>query len=394
MNLLFYTDSKISPTKGGTEHTTLTVANQLHDRYNCRCWSCHIYDENTNNCFCFEQQYTLDPKSIKDNLRSIILENNIDVFFSESNFDMPTIVDGIRKECGLNLIIIFVHHFSPAWEGYRGTIFSACFRSIKRNHGVEKLKCIIKCLFYPYFGRRGMKRLSKEYRKAYVHSDKVVLLTKGYVPEFMKFAHLEDDKKFYVIPNALSLPDILGKSDFNNVKEKVVLVVSRLEEVQKRISLILKIWRKISKNYRAKGWKLLIAGEGVDGERYKKYVSRHNIPNIVFLGRVTPAPYYKEASIFMMTSKSEGFPLTLNEAMQYGVVPLAFDSFAAISDIITDGYNGYVIPDKEVEIYSEKLLNLMSNNNLRHNMAMNAIDSCQRYLPEPIGDIWWKLLNQ
>ncbi len=392
MNLLFYTDSKISPTKGGTEHTTLTVANQLYNRYNCKCWACHIYDENTKDCSCFEKQYTLDSNYIKENLKSIISSNNINVFFSESNFDMPAIVDDIRKECGLNLIIIFVHHFSPAWEGYYGTKFLPCFRLIKRKHGVEKLKSIIKCFFYPYFGRRGMEWLSGEYRKAYLHSDKVVLLTKGYVPEFKEFAKLEDDKKFYVIPNALSLPDILDKTGYYHVKKKVVLVVSRFEEVQKRISLVLKIWERISKDKRSKEWKLLIAGEGVDGERYKKYVNKNNISNIEFLGRVNPIPYYTESSIFMMTSKSEGFPLTLNEAMQYGVVPFAFDSFAAIRDIINDGENGYIIPEKDLDEYSEKLLNLMTDYNLRHKMAMNAIESCQRYLPEPIGDMWWKLL--
>lgn len=95
----------------------------------------------------------------------------------------------------------------------------------------------------------------------------------------------------------------------------------------------------------------------------------------------------------MMTSRSEGFPLTLNEAMQYGVVPLAFDSFESIRDIINDGENGYIIPEMDMVAYSDKLLGLMTDDHLRHDMAMNALDSCKRYLPERIGDMWWKLLN-
>ena len=95
----------------------------------------------------------------------------------------------------------------------------------------------------------------------------------------------------------------------------------------------------------------------------------------------------------MMTSKSEGFPLTLNEAMQYGVVPLAFDSFASIRDIINDSENGYIIPEMDMKTYSDKLLGLMTDAQLRRSMAMNALNSCKRYLPERIGNMWWKLLN-
>ena len=46
-----------------------------------------------------------------------------------------------------------------------------------------------------------------------------------------------------------------------------------------------------------------------------------------------------------------------------------------------------------MKTYSDTLLNLMTDDQLRRNMAMNALDSCKRYLPERIGDMWWKLLN-
>lgn len=394
MNLLFYTDNKISPTKGGTEHATLTVAKQLHNQYGCKCWAVHTNDENTPNCDCFEKQITIDKYNICNHLRQIIIENHIDVFFSESSFDMSVVVDNIRKSNNINLQNIFVHHFSPAWESYYRANFGPSFHTILKSRGKEKIAATIRCVFFPIFGTRCKKWYSTKYRNAYNAADKVVLLTKGYIHEFMKFANLNDGNKFYAIPNALSLPDILTKDKYENEKKKVVLVVSRLEEIQKRISLVLKIWKQIYKDERAKDWKLLIAGEGDDGERYRKYVKRHNIPNIEFLGRVNPVPYYTESSIFMMTSKSEGFPLTLNEAMQYGAVPLAFDSFAAIRDIINDDKNGYIIQEKNLNEYSKKLLSLMSDNNIRHKMAMNALDSCQRYLPERIGNMWWNLINK
>lgn len=392
MNLLFYTGSKISPTKGGTEHTTLTVATQLHEKFGCKCWACHWINANTPDCDCFEKQYFVEWNDRKNLLLKIIVDNNIDVVLSEGVSEITQFVDELRKGKKLNVRNIFVHHFTPGWEENFGTRITY-LEWIKDRKGLHKVKAIIKYLLYPIFRYKYLKKLPKDYKSTYESADIVVLLTKGYISLYQKYGRFLDDKKFKVIPNALSLPDILDKNEYAKVKKNVVLVIARLEEIQKRISLVLKIWEQVYNDDRAKGWHLLIGGEGIYKEQYEQYVNKYGIQNIKFLGRVNPIPYYTEASIFMMTSRSEGFPLTLNEAMQYGAVPLAFDTFESIRDIINDGENGYIIPELDLKEYSEKLLTLMSDEKLRHNMAMKALDSCKRYLPEHIGDMWWKLLN-
>ena len=75
--------------------------------------------------------------------------------------------------------------------------------------------------------------------------------------------------------------------------------------------------------------------------------------NVSFLKgqKKNPEPYYNEASIFMMTSSFEGWGLTLTEAQQYGCVPLAFRSFASLTDIITDKVNGFAIPNDDISLY-------------------------------------------
>lgn len=391
MNILFYTSYKISETKGGTEHTTLTVAKQLHFCYHCKCWAAHIVDSESPDSECFEKQYLLKRRKLKGCLRQIILNNHIDVVLSEGGFLITEKIDEIRKEDNLNIKNIFVHHFTPGWEeNFRTKIDYV--NDIKEACCLKKTKPIVKFLLYPILRHTYLKSLPLDYKRVYISADKVVLLTKGYIPLFQEYGNIDEKQKFYVIPNALSLPDIFDKSKYNILKKKKVLVISRLEEIQKRISLIIKIWEQVSKDKRAQNWSLEIGGEGVYLNNYKSYVERYNIKNIEFLGRVQPIPYYKEASIFLMTSRSEGFPLTLNEAMQYGVVPLAFNSFESVKDIINDGENGFLIPELDMEQYSEKLLTLMSDHDLLRNMAMNAIDSCQRYTPEQIGKMWWKLL--
>lgn len=392
MNILFYTAFRITPTKGGTEHTTLTVASQLHNKYGCKCWALHSVDEDKPDCGCFEKQLFYKGRDLKSFLKDILVTNEIDVVLSEGSFYITKKVDELRKEYKLSVKNIFVHHFSPGWEENFDTKIDYLER-VKECKRLHKIKAIIKCILFPYFRRKYLKSLPIAYNRTYQAADSVILLTQDYIPLYQEYGNFKDDRKFKVIPNALSLPDILNKDSYANVKKNIVLVVARLEEIQKRISLVLKIWEQVSKNEIAKDWQLLIGGEGIYRRKYEKYVKEHSIQNIKFVGRVNPIPYYKESSVFMMTSRSEGFPLTLNEAMQYGVVPLAFDSFESLRDIIDDGENGYIIPDLDIKTYCEKLLGLMANESLRHNMAMNALDSCKRYLPERIGDMWWKLLK-
>ena len=103
MNLLFYTAFKISPTKGGTEHTTLTVATQLHEKYGCKCWAFHTVDAQTPSCNCFEEQFFVKGKNLKEKLYKIISDNHIDVVLSEGGFNITGYVDELRKEHNLNI---------------------------------------------------------------------------------------------------------------------------------------------------------------------------------------------------------------------------------------------------------------------------------------------------
>ena len=63
----------------------------------------------------------------------------------------------------------------------------------------------------------------------------------------------------------------------------------------------------------------------------------------------------------MMTSAFEGFGMTLVEAQQYGVVPLAMDTYGSLHDIITDGQNGEIIADNDLDEYARRLRVLMEN---------------------------------
>ena len=95
-----------------------------------------------------------------------------------------------------------------------------------------------------------------------------------------------------------------------------------------------------------------------------------------------------------MTSAFEGFGMTLVEAQQYGVVPMAMDSYLSLHDIVENGINGIIIENDNIEEYVSKLKKLMSNETERRSMAYAGLDSCKRFSVKAIVDHWEKLFNQ
>lgn len=230
--------------------------------------------------------------------------------------------------------------------------------------------------------------LRKKYARPYGVADKMVMLAKGNIDQYQSIAPADKDK-FVVIPNILSFDPI----EQNLSKAKEVLIVSRLDDWHKRILAALKIWALVQKSDSYRDWILRIVGDGVDRPFYEEYVRKHAIPNIVFEGRQKPLKYYLQAGIFMMTSVCEGFPMTLVEAQQCGCLPVAFDSFISVDDIIQSGRNGIIVPEKDEEEYARALERLMKNDVLRKELATNAQKDVLRFSRENIAKQWKTLLE-
>lgn len=394
MNLLFITSGKISPIVGGTEHTTLTVASSLSAIYRYRCFALYSGGPNIQpEAPAFVVQRPIPKRGRVSFLEHFISENKIDVVLSQGNFGMTLLTKQAIDRVKLNKpLLIFVHHFTPGWEENH-VVFSDFVSQVKNYNGKLGLLCsVIKLFLFPIYRIHHLCTLRSKYHDVYCVSNRVVLLTESYKDMYVNYGKIKDSMKFVIIPNALSFPQSFEIRNYHTVKSKTVLIVARMDEIQKRISLALKIWMDVKKHEGANDWQLQIAGSGPDYNTYVDYVKKMNLIDVCFVGQVNPEPYYLHASIFMMTSKSEGFPLTLNESMQYGVVPIAFGSFMSISEIIDNGSNGYIINEGNLNDYSQKLLLLMQDNDLRMEMAANALKSVDRYTPEKVSSMWNDLL--
>ena len=94
-----------------------------------------------------------------------------------------------------------------------------------------------------------------------------------------------------------------------------------------------------------------------------------------------------------MTSSYEGFGIVLIEAMNMKVVPIAFDSFSTVRDIIDNNINGVLITPFDKELYAKKLSDMMSNESAREIYSNNAYLKSQQFQLDVIGNKWLNLFS-
>ena len=110
------------------------------------------------------------------------------------------------------------------------------------------------------------------------------------------------------------------------------------------------------------------------------------------MGQQSPEPYYRYASIFIMTSSKEGWGLTLTESLQRGVVPVLMDSCPVFHDIIIDGDNGCYVNDGAVTAMADKIFTLMNNADLLRKYQQRALISASHFDINNIIDKWIKII--
>ena len=393
MNICFYTGKEVSPLIGGTERITASVANGLKKYFGVECYSIYsvpILD--TVEKSEFEGKFLLgNPALMKDKLVKFMKQNNIRVLINQGAFDLcpffRTIVDEVNAK------LVTAHHFDPGYEEHFVTLHSLLLQIRKEKSPIKKIWNIAKIVYFPIKKYIYLKQVPFTYKEAYVNSDRIVLLSESFKQDFLDYGSIKSDKKIIrIIPNSLSFNSFFNIDNYSK-KEKVVLIVSRLDEVQKRISLALHIWNDIYVSGKHRDWKLLIVGHGDYEKEYKNYVQKHKLNNVHFEGIQKPQKYYEQASIFMLTSSHEGWGLTLTEAQQFGCVPIAFDTYKSLRDIIEDGRNGYIIPDLDIKNYVSKMIVLMESYEQRKKMALCAVKDSQRYMPKKVCNKWYSLLK-
>jgi len=199
-----------------------------------------------------------------------------------------------------------------------------------------------------------------------------------------------------IIPNPLVIP-IPSIEPFKNTnlltENKVVLTVGRLVD-QKQFSHLIDIFKKLADHHPK--WVLVIVGEGELRQALEEQVKQLGLTKRVFLpGRVgNISDWYKEANIFALTSKFEGFPNVLLEAMAHKVCVVSYDCDAGPAEIIEDGVTGRLVTANNKEEFYNVLNQLMHNDRLTTLIGNRAESSViHKFEESKIMRSWEQLLH-
>ncbi len=177
------------------------------------------------------------------------------------------------------------------------------------------------------------------------------------------------------------------KCKYDNNRENIVIASGRLVE-QKNFSALIRIWASIAD--KANGWQLWIAGEGEQREMLQELAKSLGVnSNIKFLGFCNDmSRVFSTGKILALTSKYEGFGVSIIEAMACGVVPVSYRTPYGPSDIISHGKNGMLVDYMDEQQFADALLLLMQDQDLINKMQKSAKIRAEDFAPEKIANQW------
>ena len=232
----------------------------------------------------------------------------------------------------------------------------------------------IKNIFAKYWMRNLVSHLKR--------LDRFVVLTEEDKASWTELDNVE------VIPDPLAF-DIDKASPLTN---KRVIAVGRYV-YQKGFDLLLQAWAKIEKQH--PDWELAIYGMG-DRTPYEQIIEKMHIDrNRCHLNGPTDniKQEYLNSSLFVFSSRFEGFGMVLIEAMACGLPVISFDCPCGPKDIVRYQEDGLLVPSGDVAELSDAIHKLLSDDALRHEMAKKAIVNVRRFELSEIAERWKNLYD-
>lgn len=210
-------------------------------------------------------------------------------------------------------------------------------------------------------------------------ADAIVALTEGDAADWRKIS-----SKVFVIPNVVHLNNC-GRC--SSCLEKSVIFVGRFTK-QKDFPSLLQIWQKVHQIH--PDWRLEVYGDG----ELKEQISATNSAIMIHEPSSNIMEEYVKHSILILTSLYEPFGLVLPEAMSCGLPVVAFDCPYGPADIITDGVDGFLIKDRDIEAFADRVCQLIESEELRCQMGKQGVVSSQRYRADRIMPMWNRLFQE
>ena len=367
MNIAFFNWYAIDLLFSGIEKVSHRVATALEERGHHLCYVCVDSWGKTalqKNTIILPNASKIEAEENRIALRDFLRSHDVSVLVSHSAYSrrLAGMLREATYEAGAKLVQVL--HTTPDSYHYRYWQCKVVNRAVRA-----------------FMNRKW----GNSWSKIYSLSDAFVVLCQPSAEFITRIAHIQDPSKFAVIHNANTyLPTELAPA---YDKEPIVLYVGRLVK-GKGIEHIPTIWRQVSAQH--PDWRLIVLGDGP----YRATLEEAQLANCDILGTQEPKPYYERAAISILTSNAEGWSMVLTEAMQYGVVPVAFDSFLATGVVLDEGRAGVLVPPFDLNLFAQEVSSLIADSDRRTAMAEHARRYVQAFDIDHIIADWERLFER
>ena len=226
-----------------------------------------------------------------------------------------------------------------------------------------------------YYEKSGLLRRLHilDFKRQVSNADAVVTLTDGDAKDWYDY-----NKQVCVIPNVVHIDKLSNLGDYT---AKKIIFVGRFTK-QKDFDSLLRIWSLVYSRH--SDWTLDVYTDGgIDAPGISVFKPIANIME-----------KYSESSILLLTSVYEPFGLVMPEAMSCGLPVVAFDCPYGPADIITDGVDGFLVKNRDINEFANRVCQLIEDKDLRVRMGLAGVKSSQRYRADVIMPKWKELFER
>lgn len=248
------------------------------------------------------------------------------------------------------------------------------------------------------FVRRSVIRVGQEHLHLAKHRAPLKASFQKYYPRLDAFATLTpDDAVAYQAflgnnGRVLSMPNAAPEMDGvrANLDNKVVVAAGRLA-AQKGFDMLIPAFARVAEKH--PDWELRIFGAGEKESDLRKIIDDLDVgANVKLMGFTKSLPQeFGAGSIYVLSSRFEGFPMVLLEAMMTGLPPVAFDCPTGPRDLITQNVDGIVVPHKDIDAMASGIIDLIEDEDRRKALGAAAYEKAQQYTTAGLAEKWEQL---
>jgi glycosyltransferase involved in cell wall biosynthesis len=183
-----------------------------------------------------------------------------------------------------------------------------------------------------------------------------------------------------------------SENKHSDLESKVISFVGRIDYNHKGLDYLIEIAKKLDDD-----WKINVAGSGMwlEEKKFKRDIKKNGLENKLFWSGAKSGTqlqkHFQDSSIFISTSRFEGFPLVFAEAMSFGLPVLSMANSGSV-EVLDEGKYGLLVDNGNIEKFMNELQNLQSSKVLREKYAYLSLQRSKMLEIDKIINNWEQLL--